>query len=354
MVQPEKDSGRLHLPPKAKPLASPLASGFDTLVARTTNKLDVAESNVPAGGPDRGHENPPGGGEPAGGQTRRQSREIHGNAVVLNTSFPLIDQTDPGPPEPRPRWARSSTRRPLRRLTGIPPRGCGRLSGKTRRDPAFGLSVRSSSSGPTISQQAQARAEKGAPPAGGPPGCLTIVLFIAALVVWVRRLRTLGQIGLGVAVVMVLAWAATRAATNLIAGHPKQPGTCCAAVSVVVSIRYAVSSLTVGILAIPARLRPSSRSFSARRRLLVAYGADWPAGGQRYRGTLRWVGVEITTHVGGARILGLALGLLILVLIGFNWPGIITALVIQAIWQGVISLVLRRQDAGQIPPPAPA
>jgi len=169
----------------------------------------------------------------------------------------------------------------------------------------------------------------------------------------VRRLRTLGQIGLGVAVVMVLAWAATRAATNLIAGHPKQPDAR-AAVSVVVNNFTGGLELLVGILAILGAVATilafvfgSSKSAGRIRSRLARWWSEVPV-------ALRWVRGEITTHVGGARILGVAVGLLILVLVGFNWPGIIAALVVEAIWQGAISLVLRRQDTGQLPPPAPA
>ena len=346
VVQPEKIVAA-HLPPKAKPLASPLASGFDTLVTRTTNKLvaNPTFQQVVLTAVTKTHQAAVSllEGKPAG------NLEIHGNAVVLNT-LPLIDKTI------QALQTQTSLGKILHAPTLTAPNG----------DPSAQLQQLSSKFGVTLPsdfgqivvfrtdnlQQAQ-EALKKVRRLLVALLILTIVLFIAALLVSVRRLRTLGQIGLGVAVVMVLAWAATRAATNLIAGHPKQPDAR-AAVSVVVNNFTGGLELLVGILAILgavatilAFLFGSSKTAGRIRSRLARWWSEVPR-------ALHWVGGEITTHVGGARILGLAVGLLVLVLIGFNWPGIITALVIEAIWQGVISLVLRRQDTGQIPPPATA
>ena len=346
VVQPEKIVAA-HLPPKAKPLASPLASGFDTLVTKTTNKLvaNPTFQQVVLTAVTKTHQAAVSllEGKPAG------NLEIHGNAVVLNT-LPLIDKTI------QALQTQTSLGKVLHAPTLTAPNG----------DPSAQLQQLSSKFGVTLPsdfgqivvfrtdnlQQAQQGLKKVRRLLVALL-ILTIVLFIAALVVSLRRLRTLGQIGLGVAVVMVLAWAATRAATNLIAGHPKQPDAR-AAVSVVVNNFTGGLELLVGILAILGAVATilafifgSSKTAGRIRSRLASWWSEVPR-------ALRWVGAEITTHVGGARILGLAVGLLILVLIGFNWPGIITALVIEAIWQGVISLVLRRQDTGQIPPPAPA
>ena len=346
VVQPEKIVAA-HLPPKAKPLASPLASGFDTLVTKTTNKLvaNPTFQQVVLTAVTKTHQAAVSllEGKPAG------NLEIHGNAVVLNT-LPLIDKTI------QALQTQTSLGKVLHAPTLTAPNG----------DPSAQLQQLSSKFGVTLPsdfgqivvfrtdnlQQAQQGLKKVRRLLVALL-ILTIVLFIAALVVSLRRLRTLGQIGLGVAVVMVLAWAATRAATNLIAGHPKQPDAR-AAVSVVVNNFTGGLELLVGILAILGAVATilafifgSSKTAGRIRRRLASWWSEVPR-------ALRWVGAEITTHVGGVRILGLAVGLLILVLIGFNWPGIITALVIEAIWQGVVSLVLRRQDTGQLPPPAPA
>jgi len=346
VVQPEKIVAA-HLPPKAKPLASPLASGFDTLVTKTTNKLvaNPTFQQVVLTAVTKTHQAAVSllEGKPAG------NLQIHGNAVVLNT-LPLIDKTIQAL-QTQTSLGKIIHAPSLTAPNGDPSAQLQQLSSK------FGVSLPSDFGQIVVFrtdnlQQAQ-EALKKVRRLLVALLILTIVLFIAALLISVRRLRTLGQIGLGVAVVMVLAWAATRAATNLIAGHPKQPDAR-AAVSVVVNNFTGGLELLVGILAILgavatilAFLFGSSKTAGRIRSRLARWWSEVPR-------ALHWVGGEITTHVGGARILGLAVGLLVLVLIGFNWPGIITALVIEAIWQGAISLVLRRQETGQIPPPAPA
>jgi hypothetical protein len=346
VVQPEKIAAA-HLPPKAKALASPLASGFDTLVTKTTDKLvaNPTFQQVVLTAVTKTHQAAVSllEGKPAG------NLEIHGNAVVLNT-LPLIDKTIHAL-QTQTSLGKVLHAPALTAPNGDPSAQLQQLSSK------FGVSLPSDFGQIVVFrtdnlQQAQQGLKKVRRLLVALL-ILTIVLLIAALAVSVRRLRTLAQIGLGVAVVMVLAWAATRAATNLIAGHPKQPDAR-AAVSVVVNNFTGGLELLVGILAILGAVATilafifgSSKTAGRVRSRLARWWSKVPV-------ALRWVGGEITTHVGGARILGVAVALLILVLVGFNWPGIIAALVVEAIWQGAISLVVARRSTGQIPPPAPA
>jgi hypothetical protein len=346
VVQPEKVAAA-RLPPRAKALASPLASGFDSLITRTTNKLvaNPTFQQVILTAVTKTHHAAVSllEGKPAG------NLEVHGNAVVLNT-LPLIDKTIQAL-ETQTSLGRVLHAPSLTAPDGDPSAQLQQLSSKfgVTLAPNFGQIVVFRSDNLQQAQQALKKVRRLLIALL----ILTIVLFAAALAVSVRRLRTLGQIGLGVAVVMVLAWAATRAATNLIAGHPKKPEGR-AAVSVVVHNFTGGLELLVGILAILGALATilafifgSSKSAGRIRSWLARWWSEVPR-------ALRWLGGEMTTHVGGARILGLAVGLLILVLVGFNWPGIIAALVVEAVWQGVISVVLARQGTGQIPPPAPA
>jgi hypothetical protein len=346
VVQPEKIVAA-RLPPRAKALASPVATAFDSLITKTTNKLvaNPTFQQVLLTAVTKTHHAAVSllEGKPAG------NLEVHGNAVVLNT-LPLIDKTI------QALESQTSLGRVLHAPSLTAPDG----------DPSAQLQQLTSTFGVTLPsdfgqivvfrsdslQQAQ-QALKKVRRLLIALLILTIVLFAAALAVSVRRLRTLGQLGLGVAVVMVLAWAATRAATNLIANYPRKPEGR-AAVSIVVNNFTGGLELLVGILAILGAIATilafvfgSSKSAGRVRSQLARWWSEVPR-------ALRWVGGEVTAHVGGARILGVAVGLLILVLVGFNWPGIIAALIVEAIWQGVIYLVLARRDTGHIPPPAPA
>ena len=163
VVQPEKIAED-RLPPKAKALASPLATGFESLVNKTTNKL-VANSTFQKVVLTSVTKNPPGGGQPAGGQVGRQSRDPrkcrsaeHSPAYRQNDRGPSDpDLAGQGPPRTDPYGAR-------RRSLGAAPAA----EQQVRRDAAFGfrpdrcLPDRQSSGGTT-------RAQKGAPPAGCPP-----------------------------------------------------------------------------------------------------------------------------------------------------------------------------------------
>ena len=346
VVQPEKIAAA-RLPPRAKALASPLASGFDTLITKTTNKLvaNPTFQQVILTAVTKTHQAAVNllEGKPAG------NLEVHGDAVVLNT-LPLIDKTIQAL-ETQTSLGRVLHAPSLTAPDGDPSAQLQQLSSKfgVTLAPDFGQIVVFRSDNLQQAQQGLKKVRRLLVALL----ILSIVLFVAALVVSVRRLRTLGQIGLGVVVVMVLAWAATRAATNLIAGHPKQPDAR-AAVSVVVHNFTGGLELLVGILAILGAVATilafifgSSKSAGRIRSRLAGWWSEVPKAS-------RWVGGEITTHVGGARILGLAVGLLILVLVGFNWPGIIAALVVEAVWQVVISVVLARRGTAQVPPPAPA
>jgi hypothetical protein len=346
VIQPEKIAAA-RLPPKAQALASPLATAFDSLITKTTNKLvaNPTFQRVILTAVTKTHQAAVNllEGKPAG------NLEVHGNAVVLNT-LPLIDttikaletQTSLGRVLHAPRLAAPD---------GDPSAQLQQLSSKfgVSLAPDFGQIVVFRTDNLQQEQQALKKVRRLLIALL----ILTIVLFAAAFAVSIRRLRTLGQIGIGVTVVMTLAWAATVAATNVIAGHPKQPEGR-AAVSVVVNNFTGGLELLVGVLAILGVLAtilafifgPSKTAGRIRSRL-ARWWSEVP-------GALSWVGGEITTHVGGARVLGGVVGLLILVLVGFNWPGIIATLVVEAIWQGVIALVLRRRATRQIPPPAPA
>jgi hypothetical protein len=346
VIQPEKIVAD-RLPPRAKPLASPLATAFDSLVTKETSKLFAtpAFQKVVLTAVTKAHRTTVSllEGKPAG------NLEVHGNTVVLNT-LPLVDKTIQAL-QTQTSLGRVLQGRSVTAPTGGPSEQLQQLSSR------FGVTL-----APNFGQIVVFRSDQLQQAQQGLVKIrrllivlliLTVVLFAAALVVSIRRLRTLGQIGIGVTVVMVLAYAATVAATNLIAGHPKKPEAR-RAVSVVVNNFTGGLELFVGILAILGALAtviafiygPSKTAGRIRGRLAI-WWSEVPR-------ALRWVGVEITSHVGGARILGGAVGLLILLLVGFNWPGIIATLAVEAIWQGLISLVLARRGTGQIPPPAPA
>jgi hypothetical protein len=346
VIQPEKIVAA-HLPPKAKPLASPLATAFDSLVTRETNKLFAAPAfqQVVLTAITKAHRTAVSllEGKPAG------NLEVHGNAVVLNT-LPLVDKTIQAL-ETQTSLGRVLHGRSVTAPTGGPSEQLQQLSSRfgVTLAPNFGQIVVFRSDQLQQAQQALVKVRHLLIALL----VLTVVLFAAALLVSIRRLRTLGQIGIGVTVVMVLAFAATVAATNLIAGHPKK-AEAREAVSVVVNNFTGGLELFVGILAILGALATvlafiygSSKTAARIRGRLAIWWSKMPS-------ALRWVGVFITSHVGGARILVGAVGLLILLLVGFNWPGIIATVAVEAFLQGVISLVRVRRGTGPVPPPAAA
>ena len=164
---------------------------------------------------------------------------------------------------------------------------------------------------------------------------LTLLLLILTFVVSPFRRRTAVYVGIGVAVVMLITYAVTKAINNDVVSFIKSPvaGRAAQAVTSEVTSGLTTFALWLAIIgvaaAVVAFVLGESRSAVVIRGWLAVAG--------------RWIVAMTGAHPDGARILGAVVGLAIVLIAGIHWPSVIIAIVVEVLWQVGVSLVVSRR-----------
>ncbi len=177
---------------------------------------------------------------------------------------------------------------------------------------------------------------------------LTIVLFVLAIVVSPFKLRTVAQLGIGAAVIGLLTWAGTKWATNHIVQIAKS-GDLKAAIRAIANaetgglttlvIVVAVLGIVAAVLAFIFGESPSAGS---TRGAIKKGAAGLPTAGRSTR-------AFIVAHADGTRVVGWAVGLVIL-FIWLSWTAFFVAAGVVALWQIGVSLMERSAESTGTPP----
>jgi hypothetical protein len=190
---------------------------------------------------------------------------------------------------------------------------------------------------------------------------VTVVLIALTLLLSLHRLRTLAELGVGVAVAMLVAWAVTR---RIVSDLVSQVGTADGRKTIravvtdtlstlrTITIILAVIGVVVALVAFVCGKSRSAAWIRARfKRLSVA------AGGSGEGSAARAVGF-VAAHRDGLAVIGAGVGLLILLIAGFTWGTVIAAAVVVAAWEGAVWYCSSRADVARTPtdttPPASA
>lgn len=321
------------LPARAQFIAGPVAGAFDSLVHQSVQKLvaNPTFQEVLLRAIRRAHETAIGLLE----GKKEGNLILHGNTVVLNT-LPLIDQTVRtieqqdvlGNVLPHVPALSAPDGQPSAQLEQLSSRFGVTLPAD------FGQVVVFRSDTLAQAQSALSHLRRALIVLAS----LTGVLFILALVVAPRRRRTLAQLGIGVAVVMLLAWAATRWATNHVAELAKnQEGR--AAIS---SLAHGLTSglllfvllvALAGVIGALIAFLVGDSSSATRTRSSVRSGAA------RAPTAARSMAQLVAAHADGTRVVGWAVGFALLLLVGLNLAGVIVAIVVVAAWQVAVSVI---------------
>ncbi len=179
---------------------------------------------------------------------------------------------------------------------------------------------------------------------------LTVVLIAATLVLSLHRLRTLAELGVGVAVAMLVAWAVTKRITSDVIAQVKTDSSRKAAHAVVNNFLGTFRDIVivlavVGVVAaLVAFLAGRSRTAVWVRGRFTAVTA--PAGGGEPGGVVTRAAGVIAAHRDGLLIIGAGVGVVILLAGGFTWPAVIVAVVVAAVWEGVVWFAASRHPRG--------
>jgi hypothetical protein len=188
----------------------------------------------------------------------------------------------------------------------------------------------------------------------------TVLLIALTLLLSLHRLRTLAELGIGIAVAMLVAWAVTKAVTRDVLnqiGTPAGRQTLLAVGNdLLSSLRTIAIILTIigVVVAFVAFVSGGSRS---ARWIRTKFTRLWrPEGGGEVGPATGSFGAFIVVHRDGLRIVGAGVGILILLIAGLTWPAVIATVVVEAVWQGAIWYFVGRvtrgaEDKGGAAPP---
>jgi hypothetical protein len=187
---------------------------------------------------------------------------------------------------------------------------------------------------------------------------VTVLLIAVTLLLSLHRLRTLAELGVGIAAAMLVAFAATRAVTRDVlnqVGTPAGRQTIRAvAGSFLGSLRTIAIILTVAglVAALVAFLCGQS---SSARWIRTRFTRLWgPKATGEVSPPVGRANTFIAAHRDGLRVIGGALGVVILLIAGLTWPAVIATVIVVALWQTVIWFSVRhvrRAEGGQGPTP---
>jgi hypothetical protein len=186
---------------------------------------------------------------------------------------------------------------------------------------------------------------------------LTVVLIALSLVFSLHRLRTLAELGVGIAVAMLVAWAVTRAILKDVLGKVKTAASRQTLRSVATDFLSGLRALAI-ILAVIGIVVALIAFLSGPSRTAVwvrtkAAGLARPATADQPGGALTRTAAFIAAHRDGLRIIGAGVGILILLIWGWSWPTVITALVIVALWEAAVWYAVTKTPTGPATPTEP-
>jgi hypothetical protein len=182
---------------------------------------------------------------------------------------------------------------------------------------------------------------------------LTVVLIALTLLLSLHRLRTLAELGIGVAVAMLVAWAVTR---RIVSDVTSQVATAAGRKTIravttellgtlrTITIILAVVGVVVALVAFVCGGSRSAAWIRGRFDQLTR-----PAEAGQRGGALTRAGSFVADHRDGLWVIGAGVGLVILIIGRFTWPTVLVALAVVAIWEGAVwyavSRSVRRAEA---------
>ncbi len=193
---------------------------------------------------------------------------------------------------------------------------------------------------------------------------ITLVLIGLTLLLSLHRLRTLAELGIGIAVAMLVAWAVTKAITRDVLKQVGTPGGRQTLLAVgndflgslrAIAIILTVVGLVVALIAFLSGQSRSARWIRAKVARLWRPADTAPAG--QSAGS---PGGFLVAHRDGLSIIGAAVGVLILLSAGLTWSSLIIAVVIVVLWEVAVWFFLRRSPRshgdgpGAVPPVPPS
>jgi hypothetical protein len=284
---------------------------------------------------------------------------INGNQVVFNT-LPMIDQvlnqiSQQG-------ILGNRTIPPLSTSNGEPSAQSQELAGKlgVTLPPDFGQIVVFKSDSLHSAQQALRLIKRGLLLLV----VVTVVLIAVTLLLSLHRLRTLAELGIGVAIAMLVAFLVTRAVLHDVLGTVRTAASRQTLTSVLknflsslrtIAILLTILGVVVALIAFVFGQSRTALWIRARFKRLIR-----PAEAGQPGGAITRAGAFIGAHRDGFWVIGGAVGLLILLLAGLTWPAVIVALVVVALWEAGVWYCARhaaqpaQADAGAFPPDTPA
>jgi hypothetical protein len=181
---------------------------------------------------------------------------------------------------------------------------------------------------------------------------VALVLIALALIVSPNRWRTLAQLGIGAALVMVLAFVIVNRVVENVPASIEAPGAQAATATLLESATAGLRRglALIGLLGVAAAIvgYVFGRSDSARR--LRAGTTDVAVAGAT--GVSGWTQRLVNSHPDGARVAVLAIAALVLLVWGLSWPSLLVAAVIGI--GGLMAIAALTPAAPQPPRPAPA
>ena len=179
-----------------------------------------------------------------------------------------------------------------------------------------------------------------------------VALLLAAVAVWLsrRRRRTLIELGIGMAVALILTRVIVKQASGALVSHLKEGGGLYLARNMVRAALGPLTTITIWIVVIGVVLAFAAwiagrrdvrvAVVSTGRRLVTAQSAAMTAGSP----TAEWV----ERHLQLLRWAGLVAGLILLVFAASSWLGIALWILLTLLWEGLLSLIAREWPFGHL------
>lgn len=180
---------------------------------------------------------------------------------------------------------------------------------------------------------------------------LTVVLIAAALLVSTNRMRTLAQLGLGLAVAMVILRVGANRGERRVIELVQRPENVDPVRAVMRVFTGSLDAATLWLLALGLVVAAVGFVFGrsdAAARLRAGVARSAARAGRAASGAKGPVTNAILAHTDGARVVAVAAGAVVLLWAGFTWSGVILAVALAVMLLVVIEVVVRRS------PPRPA
>lgn len=186
---------------------------------------------------------------------------------------------------------------------------------------------------------------------------VTVLLIGAAILVSINRMRTLAQLGLGLAVAMVILRVAANRGERQVIELVQRPENVDPARAVMRVFTDSLDAAALWLLALGLVVAAVGFLFGrsdAAARLRAGVARSAARAGRAASGARGPVTNAILAHTDGARVIAVAAGAVVLLWAGFTRSGVILAVALAVVLLVVIEVVVRRAPPRQAEPKLPA